>query len=62
MSSGEAELNAALKMGCEIVGIGNFCQELGFDYDLGIYGDSSAVKGMLGLIFDFCTFSLSHLP
>ena len=47
LSSGEAELNAALKMGCEILGVRQFCSELGYDYAIDINGDSSAVKGIL---------------
>ena len=47
LSSGEAELNAALKLGCEILGVRQFSVELGFDYGVHIYGDSSVVKGML---------------
>ena len=47
LSSAEAELNAALKMGCEILGISQFCRELGDTVDIKINGDSSAVKGIL---------------
>lgn len=47
LSSGEAELNAALKMGCEVVGLRQFCSELGHDLAVRVSGDSSAVKGML---------------
>ena len=47
LSSAEAELNAALKMGCEILGISQFCRELGEKVDIKINGDSSAVKGIL---------------
>ena len=47
LSSAEAELNAALKMGCEILGISQFCRELGEKVDIKINGGSSAVKGIL---------------
>ena len=47
LSSPEPELNAALKMGCEILGISQFCWELGDNIDIRINGDSSAVKGIL---------------
>ena len=47
LSSAEAELNAALKMGCEILGISQFCMELGDKVNTKIKGDSSAVKGIL---------------
>ena len=46
-SSAEAELNAALKMGCEILGISQFCSELGYTMKTMINGDSSAVKRIL---------------
>ena len=45
--STEAALNASLKMGCEILGISQFCGELGDDMEVKIIGDSSAVKGIL---------------
>ena len=47
LSSAEAELNAALRMGCEILGISQFCRELGDDIEAKVNGDSSAVKGIL---------------
>ena len=47
LSSAEAELNAALKMGCEILGISQFCRELGNDMEVKINDDSSAVKDIL---------------
>ena len=47
LSSAEAELNGALKMGCEILGISQFCRELGDDMEVKMNGDSSAVKGIL---------------
>ena len=40
-------MNAALKMGCEILGISQFCGELGYNLKTTINGDSSAVKGIL---------------
>jgi len=48
LSSGEAELNSTLKLGCEIVGIGQCCEEIGLGRSLRMRGDSSAVKGLLG--------------
>ena len=47
LSSAEAELNAALKMGCEILGMSQFCSEFGYTMKTTINGDSSAVKGIL---------------
>ena len=47
LSSAEAELHAALEMGCEILGISQFCREPGDDMEVKINGDSSAVKGIL---------------
>ena len=47
LSSAEAELNAALKMGCEILGMSQFCSEVGYTMKTTINGDSSAVKGVL---------------
>ena len=47
LSSAEAELNAALKMGCEILGMSQFCSEFGYTMKTTISGDSSAVKGIL---------------
>ena len=41
-----AELNAALKMGCEILGLSKFCREFGDDIEEQI-NDSSAVKFIL---------------
>ena len=46
LSSAEAELNAALKMDCEILGISQFCSEFGYTMKTPINGDSSAVKGV----------------
>ena len=47
LSSGEAELNAALKGGAEILGLRTLMQELGIDLRLIIKGDSSACHGTL---------------
>ena len=41
-------MNAALKLGCEMVGITQLCHELGYIMRTKMSGDSSAVKGMLG--------------
>ena len=46
LSSAEAELNAASKMGCEFFGISQFCK-LGDNVNMKINGDFSAVKGIL---------------
>ena len=42
LSSAEAELNAVLKMGCEILGISQFFGELNYNLKTTINGDSSA--------------------
>ena len=47
LSSDEAELNAALKIGCEILGIPQFCSERGCNIKIAVSGDCSAVKGIL---------------
>ena len=47
LSSGEAELNAALKGGTELLGVRTLLAELGLDARLEIYGDSSACHGTL---------------
>ena len=47
LSIAEAELNAALKMGCENLGISQFCRELGDVMKVKINSDSSAVKAIL---------------
>ena len=47
LSSGEAELNAALKAGCELMGARVMADELGWNRKLKIHGDSSAAKGTL---------------
>ena len=48
LSSAEAELNAALKMGCEILGISQFSRELGDKVDMKINGDIVCSQGHLG--------------
>ena len=47
LSSAEAELNAALKMGCELLGIAEFLKEMKLDLKVRMIGDSSAAKGIL---------------
>ena len=47
LSSGEAELNAALKGGCEGLGVRSMCQEWGDPVGIRLYGDSSESKGIL---------------
>ena len=47
LSSGEAELNAALKGGTELIGLRTMIRELGLDASLCICGDSSACHGTL---------------
>jgi len=47
LSSGEAELNAALKGGTELIGVRVLLQELGVPCVLELRGDSSACKGVL---------------
>ena len=47
LSSGEAELNAALKAACEVIGVQVMSRELDLEYDVKIYGDSSAARGTL---------------
>ena len=42
LSSAEAELNLALKMGCEILGMSEFCSEFGYTMKTTINGDSSS--------------------
>ena len=46
-SSAEAEMYAALKMGCEILGMSQVCSEFGYIMKTTIHGDSSAVKYIL---------------
>ena len=45
LSSGEAELNAALKGGVELIGVQNLMLELGMPSTLTLKGDSSACSG-----------------
>ena len=47
LSTAQAELNAALKMGCEILGMSQFCNKFGYTMKTTINGDSSVVKGIL---------------
>jgi len=47
LSSGEAELNAALKAGCEAIGVQVMSEELGISISINMFGDSSAAKGTL---------------
>ena len=47
LSSGEAELNAMLKAGCEGLGIRNYMQDVGVEVGLHLRGDSSASHGTL---------------
>ena len=47
LSSGEAELNAALKGGCESLHVRSIGRDWGKEYKLRLWGDSSASKGIL---------------
>ena len=47
LSSGEAELNAALKAGCECIGVKVMAEELDIVLKIELLGDSSAAKGTL---------------
>ena len=47
LSSGEAELNASLKGGCELLGLGELEREWGKTVSLRLEGDSSACRGTL---------------
>ena len=47
LSSAEAELNAAVKAGQEGIGIGNLLGEMGSQYYVQLYGDSSANHGII---------------
>jgi len=47
LSSGEAELNSALKGGCEALGLKSAARELGWEVDIHMNGDSSSCKGTL---------------
>ena len=47
LSSGEAELNGALKGGCELLGAQHLCTDFGLHVGLEMHGDSTACRGML---------------
>ena len=47
LSSGEAELNATLKGGCELIGLGVLEEEWGRPVALQLEGDSAACRGTL---------------
>ena len=47
LSSGEAELNAACKAACELIGLQIMSREMDIELAMKIYGDSSAAKGTL---------------
>ena len=47
LSSAEAELNATLKGGCEALGIGKSCREMGDELDIVLRGDAAAAQGIL---------------
>ena len=47
LSSGEAELYAAVKVGCELKGIKSLCADFGFDVSMHLYVDAKATIGML---------------
>ena len=47
LSSGEAELNSALKGGVELLGAGEMIREMGGSPTLALHGDSSACQGTL---------------
>ena len=47
LSSGEAELNSALKGGCELLGLRELLAEWGKGVQLELQGDSTACRGML---------------
>ena len=47
LSSAEAELNASVKMGCDALGIRQFCRELGDELGITIRGDADAAQGIL---------------
>ena len=47
LSSGEAELNAAVKLTGECLGIRNMMADIGLDVGVDVYTDSSAAKGIL---------------
>ena len=47
LSSGEAELHAAVKVGCELKGIRALCIDFGLNVSLHLYVDAKATLGML---------------
>ena len=47
LSSGEAELYAAVKLGCELKGVRSLCKDYGLDVSLHLYVDAKATLGML---------------
>jgi hypothetical protein len=47
LSSGEAELYAAVKVGCELKGVRALCQDFGLKVSLHLYVDAKATLGML---------------
>ena len=47
LSSGEAELYAAVKVGCELKGIRSLCKDFGLGVSLHLYVDAKATLGML---------------
>jgi len=47
LSSGEAELYAAVKVGCELKGIKSLCKDFGLDVSMHLYIDAKATLGML---------------
>ena len=47
LSSGEAELYAAVKLGCELIGIKSLAQDFGIAVELHMYLDAKATIGML---------------
>ncbi len=47
LSSGEAELYASVKLGCELMGIRSLAHDFGLEVDLHLYIDAKATIGML---------------
>ena len=47
LSSGEAELYGAVKLGCELMGIKSLARDFGFDVALDMHLDAKATIGML---------------
>jgi len=47
LSSGEAELYGAVKLGCELIGIKSLARDFGLDVQLHMYLDAKATIGML---------------